>query len=230
MAPPRLTPEQKAANKQAREQANKQARADGRPTEIEKINQQAIIHPEQVRSEGLVSRARDVVVVACKVGVSYIDLRLMSPRKVMEQTQTGAREVTEWKPTGEAVRIRGTSYPRGTPPAGFPERPRIAHGFALTPKISRNFWAQWIEQNEKNPLVQNHLIFAGDDLAEVTAMAAEHAGQLSGLEPIDPRRGADPRVPKPVNASLTPIETEESRAANQRNVESVADSFDDAEV
>lgn len=235
MATPKLTPDQKAAKKAAREHANSQARGEGRQTEIERINREAMTHPDQVRPEGLATRSRDTVIVACKIAVPYVDLRLFRPETLQQQTQTGTREVVEYRATGEVIRIRGTAYPRGTPPDGFPERPQLVHDAALTFNVPHHLWAIWMQQNQKNPLYTNHLIFGDHDIASVRAWAKEHSDQKSGLEPLDPRKNAagkntDPRVPQPTNASLSPVETESERATRQRNVQTVAESFDDADV
>jgi len=217
MATTRLTPEQKAERKAARQRADAAAIEGGVPTAVEKMAQQSFTHPDKVRAEGLVTKARETVIVACKVGVAYIDLRLFQPQQVWEQTQTGPRQVTEYRATGKLVRIRGTQYPRGTVPDGFPDRPEIVNGAALTRNVDKAFWKAYLEQNQHNPLVTNGLIFAHDDIASIRSQARELEGQLSGLEPIDTK--GDARVPKPVNAALTPIQpADRGGRGNQESV------------
>lgn len=228
----RLTADQKAANKAKRDATNAARREAGLPTEVEALNQAAMQRPDMVRAETVkVQRDSETVIVACKVALPYIDLRLFREEMVMENTQTGPRQVKEYRANGETFRIRGTAYPRGTPPAGFPDRPRMADGAALTPNCPRKFWDIWVEQNERNPLYHNGLIFAHAHIDDVRAQARELKDLKSGLEPIDPTKAnKDPRVPRPTNAGLTAIETEEGRAKNDRQQSAVAESFEDTDV
>jgi hypothetical protein len=226
MARPRLTPEQKAA----RARSNEEAREAGHPTAVDELNA-AFKDPGTVRSEKLITKARETVIVACKVGLAYIDLRLFRQERVQENTQTGPREITEYRATGNQVRIRGTAYPRGTPPAGFPSPPIMADGAALTPNVDKDFFDTWLEQNKLSPLVTNRLIFAHKNIADVRAEAKEVRDIRSGLEPLNPdKSGRDPRMPRSTNASITNVETEDERAAKQRQTQEFNDSFIDSEI
>src|ERR1700675_3155789 len=89
------------------------------------------------------------VTVACKIGVPWIDYEVCELTEIDENTQTGSRKVKIWIRTGVIARIRGTAYPRGEPPEGFPEKPRFVLGYALTPNILRSVWEQIVEQRQK---------------------------------------------------------------------------------
>ncbi len=149
------------------------------------------------------------VTVACKIGVPWFALQLCEKREVMENTQTGPRKVTEYARTGNIVHIRGTSYPRGTPPVGFPEKPQIINGYALTKNVDKDFWDKWYEQNKKAPYVVSGMIMAHETIDAVRGSTSDHNGHMSGLEPMRPDN--DPRVPRPTNSAITGIETEDSR-------------------
>ena len=74
------------------------------------------------------------VVVACKIGVPYIDLQICEMVSVREQSLTGEREIIQARRTGSVVRIRGTAYPRGAMPSEFPAPPVIVGGAGLSEK------------------------------------------------------------------------------------------------
>lgn len=207
--------EKKAAMKAKREAEAAAARADGQPTEVERINEASIRRPDAVAdAHGAVERpggSGDKVIVGLKLGVAYYDIQLCRPIDVQENTQTGPRTIKQYERTGRVVRLRGTAYPRGTVPEGFPERPTIVDGAALNFGVDRDFWEAWVEQNRLNPLVINRMIFAHADLASARSIAGEHAETQSGLEPVNPK--GDRRVPRPTRNDVSPISTEESRSA-----------------
>lgn len=64
----------------------------------------------------------------------------------------------------------------------------LVNGYALTPGIPRDFWEEWLKQNERSDLVRNHLIYAQDTHERAHAVANESTGVRSGLEPIDPAK------------------------------------------
>jgi hypothetical protein len=199
----------------AREAA--EAKAAGKPTseETERLNQAAITRPDAVAdAHGKIekpSKAGGKVVVGCKVGVAYIDLQLCQETKVWENTQTGPREVKKFERTGNVVRIRGTAYPRGTPPEGFPDKPMIVDGAALTFGVDEHFWNEWKKQNHLNPLVVNSMVFAHVNIDYVKGVAQEHSAEKSGLDPVNPK--GDKRMPRSTRSDVSNIETEETRAA-----------------
>lgn len=156
----------------------------------------------------------DHVTVALKIHVPSLALQLSVPKKVMENTQTGAREVTVWVRDGKIVVVRGTAYPVGTPPEGFPEKPEVHAGYALNHGISKAFWEAWVDQNKLNPIVVNRMIVAGPRDV-IKAMCAENERAKSGLEPVRPatRRSpeGDPRVPRSTNGAVSNVVTESDR-------------------
>lgn len=198
-----------------------EATAAGKPTseQIAELNKQTILRPDKVQNAhgAVLEKTTDVggvVFVGCKVGVPYIDLQLSQLVKVTEQTQTGAREVMQPRRFGPVVRIRGTAYPRGTVPDGFPEKPDMAHGCAINPNIDREFMIAWLDLNKLNPLVTNSMIFIGEKRDDIVAKGAELAGIISGFEPLNPK--ADPRTPRSTNAGVSNVETEDERAKKMR--------------
>lgn len=141
------------------------------------------------------------VTVACKIPHGII-MQLCKETKVVEDTQAGPRERTRFDRVGERVFIRGNSYPV-SPAPGFPERGPQAGGFALTYDVDAEFWAEWLKQNSRSPMVKNGLIFATPTTERTTAQALEHKTLRSGLEPLSME--GDPRVPRPSNAAVGAI-------------------------
>lgn len=149
----------------------------------------------------------DTVTVACKIAVPFLDLELSEMREVSENTQTGPRTIKQGFRTGEVVRIRGTAYPSGQPPAGFYARPELIAGYSLTHNVSKDFWDKWVAQHAKDAMVRNHMIFASPRADTIQGMATEFKGLTSGLEPLDPKK--DARAPQPLDPALTGAGTEE---------------------
>lgn len=149
------------------------------------------------------------VTVACKLGVAWFDLQLSVIREVEEQGLGTSRTVRQGQRVGSVVRLRGTAYPRGNPPEGFPPPPLIVAGAAMNPGVDKDFWDQWVEQNKLNPLVMNRLIFAHESESWVQGKAREEAENLSGLEPLNPK--GDPRNVKPTRADLSDIQPDDRR-------------------
>lgn len=202
--------EAREAERKAREAAA--ATAAGKPTseQIEALNKEATLHPDKVASahgERLkVGSAGGKVLVGFKVGIAYFDMQLSKLEEQDEQTQTGIRRVKVPVRFGPVVRVRGTAYPRGQAPEGFPERPEIIHGATMNRDVDRDFMVAWLELNKLNPIVTNRMIFIAENEADFRAIAAELAGERSGFEPLDPRSKNDPRMPKPTNKDLSPLE------------------------
>ena len=183
-------------------------------SQTEATNRAAIADPGAQGAERVVKpkSSGEKVTVACKLGVAYYDIYLCREETVSENTQTGPRDVTRYVPSRDnTVRLRGTADPRGTVPDGFPDRPLIVGGAAMNPGIDKDWFDHWLDQNKKNPLVMNRIIFAHTSLDHVKGEAKELAGVSSGMDPINPK--GDPRMPKSTNAAVSNIETEESRAS-----------------
>lgn len=210
--------EQRAAERLARESGKTpeapavrktRERKETPPTQAEKLNAAQISNPGASRSAtgriATPSSAGGKVIVGCKVGLAYLDLQLQRKITVSENTQTGPRDVSKYERIGEVVRIRGTAYPRGTLPEGFPEKPRMKDGAAMTDGVDAHFMQEWLDQNHLNPLVLNRMVFIAENEIDFAAMAKEVADLNSGFEPIDPK--GDMRIPRPTNANLSKLET-----------------------
>lgn len=147
------------------------------------------------------------VTVACKIGLPWIDFEVCEPRDIMENTQTGARQVTQWFRTGKAVRVRGTAYPRGEAPEGFPEKPQMVLGYALTPNVLRETWEQIAEQHKRAPYFTSGMVRAFASTADIKAYASDLETESSGLEPIQRTKDAiiDARLPRSVNGAVSMV-------------------------
>lgn len=148
------------------------------------------------------------VTIACKVGLAWIDLQLSKGEEVYENTQSGPRKITQFSKTGPVVRIRGTAYPRGEAPEGYPEKPEMVAGYALTRNVDKAWWDQWIKQHAKAPYVVSGMIMAYEKAEDLKAAATEHKGDLSGLEPVARNKDGitDQRLPRSTNKSVSDLE------------------------
>jgi hypothetical protein len=134
------------------------------------------------------------VTVACKLGVAHYDIQHTRMDQKFEQNLQGGRMVTEGSRDGEVVRLRGTSYPRGTPPKGFPPPPEMMNGAALTRGVDKDWFDEWLRQHRRDPIVINKMIFAAETDDALRGESAELSKFLSGLDPVNP--GDDSRIPK----------------------------------
>ena len=159
------------------------------------------------------------VTVACKIGVAWLDLQLCEERDISENTQTGPRTIKQWIKTGKVVRIRGTAYPRGQAPDGFPDKPEMAEGYALTPGIPRDFWEKWVEQNRRSPMVESGMLFAHGSAVDVKAHAVDHRTDVSGIDPIQREKVngvdtiTDPRMARSTNQNVVGVQAGSRSAA-----------------
>lgn len=156
------------------------------------------------------SSAGEKVTIACKIAVAWLELELSNIREVSENTQTGPRTIKMGFRTGEIVRIRGTAYPVGQTPVGFPAKPEMANGYALTHNVSKDFWEKWLSQHQKDPMIMNRMIFAQASAERVRDETKDYKELASGLEPMNPK--GDPRSPKSNDPNLTEYGTEEGFA------------------
>jgi hypothetical protein len=154
------------------------------------------------------SRAK-FVTVASKLPMN-IELQLCQPRTAAVTGQFGSVKETVHVRVGEIHVIRGTAYPVGQTPKGFPRRQAMiedeAGGYALTPKVPAEFWAEWLKQNADTDMVRNGIIKAQPDLESLEADAAEHAKVDCGLGPLNPE--GDRRNPKPANSGISDVKPE----------------------
>lgn len=155
--------------------------------------------------------------IACKIAIAWFQLQLCEQHEVSENTQTGPRTIKQWARIGPIVRIRGTAYPRGTPPEGFPAKPEMVGGYALTHGISKDFWDKWVEQHKGAPYVTSGMIMAYEDPEMAKGFGRERAKELSGLEPLNPN--GDQRVPRSTHVGVSSVEIEDSRRARLTGTE-----------
>ena len=162
------------------------------------------------------------VTVASKLEMS-IEIQLCKPTTRHMSGQHGPVDETINIKFGAIYVIRGVSYPEGNKlPKGYPKRPQMiedAHrGYALTPGIPADFWAEWVKQNAETEMVQNGMIKAQTDLDSLAADAAEHADKDSGLGPMNPEMDAkgrplDRRSPQPPSISVAAVQPDVRPAA-----------------
>jgi hypothetical protein len=108
------------------------------------------------------------------------------------------REVKRAVKLGTAVTVAGCATYRGV---GDPApKCQIIGGYALTPGVDEDFFAEWLKQNADADVVKNRLIFAHEKPDHATGMAKEQAALKSGAEPIavgaPGEKIRDPRVAK----------------------------------
>lgn len=199
--------------KEKRDARDQALRNEGAKAALQKLNTDSALNAAKVPDAkgplAKVSSAGQKVVVACKLGVPYFDIQHCKIEEKFEQNMQGGRTIKEATRSGSVVRLRGTSYPRGTPPAGFPEKPEIVGGAALNYGVDKDWFDEWLQQNRLNPLVVNRLIFAHETVDGVRGEAKEMAAFLSGLEPVNP--GKDSRIPRSTREEVSDVETEDAR-------------------
>lgn len=166
--------------------------------EILALNEAAFRNPGAVPdAKGRIAKPQHAgakVIVACKLGVAYYDIQLSRIVDKFEQNMQGGRMVKEAIRIGDVVRLRGTAYPRGTPPEGFPDRPEMVNGASLTRGVDKDWMEEWMRQHERDPIVINKMIFVAETMDAITGESAELSKFLSGLEPVNPK--GDKRISK----------------------------------
>ncbi len=123
---------------------------------------------------------RRVVSVACKLphGIKIRDyIESSFHENVMGG---GSRKVKVFRPVGPTVRIKGPSVP-----LAFMRLVEVVGGYAITDGVDAKVWDRWLEWNKDMPAVRNNLIFGHESRDRVLGWAREHAGQKSGVEPLD---------------------------------------------
>ena len=153
------------------------------------------------------------VTVASKLPMN-IEIQLTKKTTAVQTGQFGSVKEDIFVKYGEIHVIRGTAYPNGTPPKGFPKRPDTIEddkgGYALTPKVPADFMAAWMEQNGETDMVKNGMIKMQADLDDLAADAADHASVDSGLGALNPE--GDRRNPQPVNSAVQGVKANEVAA------------------
>jgi hypothetical protein len=134
------------------------------------------------------------VTIACKLPIPWIDLSIS---KLVEKNLpglNGSKVVKEAIRTGEFIRVRGTAYPRaGAIPDGFPDKPMMMNGFALTANVDEDKWLAYLNESggRNSEVVKNGLLFAYPNISDVKSRTLEMRDVKTGLEPLDPRTDAD---------------------------------------
>lgn len=141
------------------------------------------------------------VIVCSKLPMS-IDLQLCEMRNETRRVRETVWQEEVAAKVGPVVRVNGTSYPRGEPPAGFRGRPQMAGGFAMTFGVDAEWWARWLEMNRQAPFIASGMVWAVPNRQDAQAKARELASLRSGLDPIalssDRTQIEDDRMPKPI--------------------------------
>lgn len=158
-----------------------------------------------------VSASSRTVFVTCLVPTG---LRLVLQDAVdvrMPKRDGGYQMEKEWRPRAGAPTFiaRGPSIPVA-PVKGY-KIPEIEEGFAITPGIPFDFWAEWVEQNKLASYVQEGMIVAHDTHEDAVAWAIENSKLRSGLEPLatdEDKNGnlTDPRMPRPLSPFLSGVQ------------------------
>lgn len=131
-------------------------------------------------------KSGDTVTICSKLPFPLI-MELQESHKVaVEVFGGGTREVLRHSKTGKRFTLKGCAYDRGAPLTR-----EIVHGAALTHGVPREFAEEWFKQNAGNPIVMNDLVFAANNGADAKAKAREHKDDLSGFEPLNPRKIPD---------------------------------------
>lgn len=147
------------------------------------------------------------VTVACKVPNGMI-LRIFQMHDRDEPVMGGGvKTVPRAVQVGDAVTVKGPAVPFGQVPAFV-----IAGGYALTPGVDAQFFNKWLEQNQDHEAVKNSLIMAADKPDMVRDWAAEHDGNLSGLQPMVPEKDKrSPRGSRNLSAIATATTTDDTQ-------------------
>lgn len=93
----------------------------------------------------------------------------------------GTKTVQRGTPRNKTIKINGylEKYDPSLPPAAR------GSSYALTHGVDKDFFDQWMKQNHDNYLVENDLIFAGENENAVKGKIKENEKRKCGLEPID---------------------------------------------
>ncbi len=79
--------------------------------------------------------------------------------------------------------VRGNAYAQNVGPLCD-----IKSGFAITRGIPKDFWDEWLSQNQEADYVINGMIFAQETYASVVDEALDKESLKSGLERLDPAK------------------------------------------
>ena len=117
-----------------------------------------------------------------------LQCQLQKPVTVTKRDRSTTWEETEYRRYGPIVIIAGTAFPNGNT-EGM-ERPDMASGFAMTHGVDREFFEEWMSQNEGHPAVMAGLIYCSPKVDDAKAYAKEHKALDSGLGPVKHSKNA----------------------------------------
>lgn len=135
-----------------------------------------------MRTPAATATGTETVTVACKYPAGLL-LRLFHMEEAQEPVLGGGwRTVKKAVQSGQTIRING---PAKRVEEALPWQ--VLGGYALTPGVPADFWAEWLQQNADSELVKNGLIFASERREMAEGEAREKVEIKSGLEPLDPQ-------------------------------------------
>lgn len=158
-------------------------------------------------------KSGEKVTVACKLPHG-MRLRLFRMVDGVENVAGNTmRTVQRAQQIGPDVVIKGVAVEFGKDKV-------LTAGFALTSGVDKEFFDEWLKQNQHHDAVKNHLIFAASTRDAVEGEAGEHKKQKTGLEPLDmsfTKKGerlvaVDERLPRSNNPNLSPIAADTEKA------------------
>lgn len=156
------------------------------------------------------SSAGAKVVVASRLPMA-LEMQHCEKRSVQMKNGNNAWVEDVYTKVGPIVIIAGTAYPNGQIPEGMPVRPEMAGGAALTAGVDAEFFARWLAQNERSPMVMNGLVFAHESIDRVKGIARETKDVQSGLQALNPK--SDTRMPKKITGKIGSISVGDAAAA-----------------
>jgi hypothetical protein len=150
-------------------------------------------------------------VIVCSKLPHDLELQLQKLETAEVPGRHGPVPQTSARRFGPIYIARGTAYPAGQVPEGYPNRPDKANGYACTYNIPVDFWREWVAQNAETEMVANRVIYAEEDLDAACEVAKENTDVDSGLGPLNPK--GDRRDPKPINGAVSKIQPADRQAA-----------------
>ena len=125
-------------------------------------------------------RSAETVTVACKLPHGII-MHLDEMVDVIEQRPSGSVVVKMANRLPQEYKLNGAAHYQNK----LPEH-TIVGNYGLTFGIPKDFWDEWLKQNEKAEYVKNGLIFAATSERNATAEAKEKKDIVTGFERLDP--------------------------------------------